>query len=674
MDEINETITLKEQDIILVSMSTLPKSIQGASTFVTPEGNRVSNCVSQLECVVRYLLNQNDHDVIIVPICTKQTLLPVKDLEVSPAVAKIVNERWGEEAFVPGDKRPNSKDAKNKSERSEVDELSSKANDSFRRRVKRALQRRRISLEFDDVKKIISKNTYGIRMNRSVHFAHTPKEPNLSSEKTKRESQKQLDSNSISKDKESSVYKLSGDQNAISAYQFFKNQINGCEEKDNKKIAFYDDSSVDLPIEIDQANIFPAIKRTTDELRKLLKKYPNSHLYIDNHGGFRDISLVLCAVLSLLKYDEPHGNNIPEKVYGVRNEPNQPEKKIVDETRTYAIFDFITGMNDFINFGSAKVLKNYYDEFGDHTDKTIQITDAMEKISNGTQLCSSRLYTRGLNKFAEQIKDEKESRGSEVDVLLSIFLENIENDYGNTLLDPHQTQSVRSFEIVKRCIDKGLYQQALTFIESQMPKYYCEFIVEIQNEKQGRDRYNNKRIRKRLTIDEKKEFENQIIDTLTYTLHNERVPRSSSSSQNQDSGKKIISEWQNIIQKIGKNQDIQDKKWSEIYRRLGKYKGENNVAYYIPKGPKYNVCIKLNAAEQGDPTKNFKFLSYTLIPRKTENFNSDKFLELLILHKELKDRRNMFNHSDTRNDPNIQELNNLLKRYVSLVSELSISK
>lgn len=55
----------------------------------------------------------------------------------------------------------------------------------------------------------------------------------------------------------------------------------------------------------------------------------------------------------------------------------------------------------------------------------------------------------------------------ETDTMLSIFSEYIRRDYGE-LLDRNRRTPV---QIIKRCTEKGLLQQALTFAESLMPAF-----------------------------------------------------------------------------------------------------------------------------------------------------------------------------------------------------------
>lgn len=664
---------MKERDIILLSMSTLPRSIHDTSTFTTPEGDEISNCISQLECVVRYLLSKNDHDVTIVPICTRETLLPQENLTVSKSVAEIVNEKWGEEVFVSstGNNESISEKTTGKTELPNPNESASKEKDSFWNRARKKLFRRDISVEFDDTKQVSPDNPLRWGINSRVHFSHTPKMDDERSENTNEKSQSQDVSNVSKSTNDNAVYKLSENQN-VSAYQFFKNQIKSCEEKDGKVIDFYDNSNDDLPIIIDQANILPAIKRTTDELRKLLKKYPNSHLYIDNHGGFRDISLVLCAVSSLLKYDEPGSTNIPEKVYGVRNEPNQPGKKIVDETKTYAIFDFITGMNDFINFGSAKMLSEYYQKYGDHSDRTNKITDAMQNVSDGTQLCSSDLYVKGLRELNTQFKEaenvQKTKGKQDVDELFQIFENNIKQDYGTKLLNSTSADSMSSFEIVERCVNKGLYQQALTFAESQMPKYFCDYIVQIPNIDQQKKHY--KSVKSRVANNSWKSFENQIIDCLITAITKDSV--SNLKTNDKDRGKRIIipKQLNGIITNIEDRHVIPDEQLIAIYKRMGKCEIENNQ-YYSSKSKSYTTYIELTSSKNGPNQE--KRMICKLKPRNVNSFDPNEFLLLLLIHGELKTQRNRFNHSDSNNKPDVQKLDTLFKKYIELVKDLSIA-
>lgn len=69
--------------------------------------------------------------------------------------------------------------------------------------------------------------------------------------------------------------------------------------------------------------------------------------YLDTHGGFREIFLVAEAVISLLKIDGIEAQGIYGVEFG-RKDDGTDNNKIVDGSGGFHIFDFVSGMNEFL--------------------------------------------------------------------------------------------------------------------------------------------------------------------------------------------------------------------------------------------------------------------------------------------------------------------------------------
>ena len=159
-------------------------------------------------------------------------------------------------------------------------------------------------------------------------------------------------------------------------------------------------------------------------------------------------------------------------IYGTEYSTDKTsENKVIDQRNAFESLSFVSGMSDFMNFGNVDVLEAYYKTNSSGGTKEIQeFIKAMKLISDGTQFCDPYLYTRGLDALGVAIQEiEKEALNPE-NALLPIFYRTIRDDYG-VLLDPEKRTG---FDIIKRCIRKKQYQQALTFIEVLMPEYFFE--------------------------------------------------------------------------------------------------------------------------------------------------------------------------------------------------------
>ena len=221
-------------------------------------------------------------------------------------------------------------------------------------------------------------------------------------------------------------------------------------------------------------------KGITDTIQKL-REIQNPRLYIDTHGGFREVFLIAEAVSSLLKIE---GIDV-KGIYGIQY---GKENKIIDGSQGFHIFDFVSGMNEFINYGRIDSLKRFlntrmqYDIRGKQWQTNLIL--CIRKISEGIQLCNIPVFEQGLEEltsFYEMIESSGEM--SEAGTYLSIFIDNIKKDYGMLL-----TRNRTVVDEIVWCMRKGFYQQVLTLIESRIPGYLREVgICSYQLGKKGTD-------------------------------------------------------------------------------------------------------------------------------------------------------------------------------------------
>ena len=168
------------------------------------------------------------------------------------------------------------------------------------------------------------------------------------------------------------------------AYEYYEKIINKiCEEQAEIK-----------PIDIDENSPIDGIRRTVDYIKNLKNR---GKLWIDTHGGFRDVALVLEAVISLLKVDKI----VPDEIFGVRFDNGAAN--FVSQKDAYYMFEFVSGMNEFINYGRVNILDKYYKAFPNV--KLNGVLKAMKNISNGTEECNPNLYLQGLDDLGEKIDE-----------------------------------------------------------------------------------------------------------------------------------------------------------------------------------------------------------------------------------------------------------------------------
>lgn len=217
-----------------------------------------------------------------------------------------------------------------------------------------------------------------------------------------------------------------------------------------------------VEIQIDEAEPAEGIARAVSvilrENEKQKRNRDKIRLWIDTQGGFRDVVMVFNAIISLLKEQEIE----PEGIYSIRYSQGNTKDNpcpIIDQTKKYDIFKFVSAMQEFMDYGKAGGLKKYYGEENGFVQTVAGIADAI-------QMCRPQEFEEAVRKFAQYLQSGDDKKD---DPYLQIFLEFMKSDYGILLEQPDNT-----IEQIKWCVKKEFYQQAMTFYIERMPKYYYE--------------------------------------------------------------------------------------------------------------------------------------------------------------------------------------------------------
>lgn len=216
-----------------------------------------------------------------------------------------------------------------------------------------------------------------------------------------------------------------------------------------------------VEISIDQNSPAAGISEAVTKIREC-SKGKESSIYIDPHGGFRSIQLVTIAITSLLEEE----NIAIKDIYDVRYDKQSEDGKchILKNDETVKIFQFVSGIHEFLNYGRIDSLKNY---IGDSDEEPNRLLQAISKVSEGIIMCNMSAFEAGLKELRRYFSSV--SNGNE-DEYLKLFTKNIKLDYG-----PLLRKNVSTLEKVKWCLRKGFYQQAVTLIESGISEDLIKF-------------------------------------------------------------------------------------------------------------------------------------------------------------------------------------------------------
>ncbi len=377
------------------------------------------------------------------------------------------------------------------------------------------------------------------------------------------------------------------------AEKFFTDRVKEFGKEKNVEV------SVDV-ISLDENNPNKGIREAVKTIREM--KNEMAELWIDPHGGFRDVAMTMNAIISLLRVDEIE----PDKIYKVKYGNNK--KSIEEQENKLSIFDFVSGMNEFIDYGSVNILNRYYEN---NESRPKELLDAMDKVAKGTRECDIIMYEEGLDALGESLESLDKS-----DSLLAIFKEYVEKSYGDLLYKETRTTTA----LVKRCLDKGLIQQALTFIESRMPEdfvnKYLVYCREGELHSKGlaqKDRSENNH------REYYKSDDNFIIDNFVSFVY---------SNYNEEDFEKNFTDAENMNKK----------------NFMKEKEGGEKIIKDIDK-KEFIVCTRLKPEKYADAGK------------------------LMYMHRALKQCRNKFNHCDP-DRPESNDIKRVMEAYITLAEEL----
>lgn len=205
-----------------------------------------------------------------------------------------------------------------------------------------------------------------------------------------------------------------------------------------------------------------SIEEVVDELRTLKNKNADLTLYLDMHGGQRQNQLVMDAIISLLKLEDIKVTET-YSCDGYSNDINNP-KEIQKADEALKIFDFVAGMNEFINYGSSKSLEKYILESESVNE---DIINSIANISNSLRLCDIEGFEKELDKMKDILVE------NETDGYIDIFKKAIESDYKD-LLDKKNRNLISELDWA---LKKGFIQQCLAIVESKSAGYFVNLFI-----------------------------------------------------------------------------------------------------------------------------------------------------------------------------------------------------
>lgn len=206
-------------------------------------------------------------------------------------------------------------------------------------------------------------------------------------------------------------------------------------------------------------------KSVIEAAGKVAEAGEHVNLFIDFNGGQRYVAFMILAIANLMKIrhvniDQIMTMNFDNKVNGI--------VPIQNMEPVFASFDLISGINEYINYGRIRTLRNYFRSSNNKNIKSILAK--MEEFSNNLQLCRTGYVMDHREELLQMLEEySKQSFKAETldtyEQLFAYVVSDILEGYEGLLTGELP-------DIIKWCVNNDFIQQALTFTSEEMPGYF----------------------------------------------------------------------------------------------------------------------------------------------------------------------------------------------------------
>ncbi len=167
--------------------------------------------------------------------------------------------------------------------------------------------------------------------------------------------------------------------------------------------------------------------RSVAEMAERIQNYARGKdvcLHADLTGGMRHINMMMLDVIRLLEYS---GVKIGKLLYS-----NLSTKRVEELNNIYDLFQLISGVEEFVNFGSVEALNKYYAANADQFKKSValkKLTDAMANFAKSIKLCRYGDFKKAIEKLHDAINDFSAEPQNIHDIFMARLIDKIREKY-----------------------------------------------------------------------------------------------------------------------------------------------------------------------------------------------------------------------------------------------------
>lgn len=225
--------------------------------------------------------------------------------------------------------------------------------------------------------------------------------------------------------------------------------------------------SVDIPNIPEAADIHEAVIRLAEKIIQLYNNHPEGcRLFMDYTGGDRSTSTIIIALTKMLEVRDIH----VDQIWAVNFDRDAKIQEIREKIEVNYIFDFISGIHEFNNYGRAQILNEF---FRKSIDKKSIIMSSQAEILQGKiqnvadqiQMCRSSKMVSSIGELVNAIKNY-EKNDTVHEPIFDYLISDIKNNYVNIYSNQQRTV----LNIIRWCLEKNLIQQAVTMYAELIPQ------------------------------------------------------------------------------------------------------------------------------------------------------------------------------------------------------------
>ncbi|MBQ3450943.1 MAG: TM1812 family CRISPR-associated protein, partial [Selenomonadaceae bacterium] len=198
------------------------------------------------------------------------------------------------------------------------------------------------------------------------------------------------------------------------------------------------------------------IAQIADAVKNFAKNSEEVVVHADMTGGFRHTSMLMLSIIQLLRY---RGIRIGEVLYS-----DPASREVYRVTEIQRMFTLITGADEFVKFGSVEALNEY---FGAEPPPAVKdLLEAMNRFAEAIKICRTSAIEDELENLSEHIKNFRKHPDRDLkSELFAKIIDTIEREYGKLI-----GGAASRLEIIRWCMRKGFWQQAMTLCTEWLPE------------------------------------------------------------------------------------------------------------------------------------------------------------------------------------------------------------